>query len=193
MAKKRAVKKSEPKEKKNTKEDTGKDSLGRFKIGNQIWKLRSKHGRDKLFKTPELLLDSAQEYFNHCNENPFVEHEIITSNGKQTSKEKYRQRPFTLEGFRLYIGASEAYWRNFKTAEIAKDDSDFLSVIEAIESTVANNQLSGAASGIFNANIVARKLGLADKNELTGKDGNPIEVKHTKQVFKLGDQEVSFE
>ena len=158
MAKKRAVKKSEPKEKK---------VIGKpFEIGNQMWKLRSKHGRNKLFETPELLLEAAQEYFEHCHQNPFVEHEIITSNGKQTTKEKYRQRPFTLEGFQIYIGASEKYWRAFRKAEQAKEDSDFLPVIEAIENTVTNNQLSGAASGIFNANIVARKLGLTDKKEI---------------------------
>ena len=36
------------------------------------WMLRSKHGRDKLFATPELLWDAACEYFQWCDENPWV-------------------------------------------------------------------------------------------------------------------------
>ena len=38
--------------------------------GNQFWMLRSKHGRDKLFATPEALWEAACEYFQWCDENP---------------------------------------------------------------------------------------------------------------------------
>ena len=31
---------------------------------NQFWKLRSKHGRDTLFSSPELLWSAAYEYFD---------------------------------------------------------------------------------------------------------------------------------
>lgn len=37
--------------------------------GNQFWMLRSKHGRDKLFATPEALWEAACEYFQWCDEN----------------------------------------------------------------------------------------------------------------------------
>ena len=40
--------------------------------GNQFWKLRSKHGRDKLFTTPELLWQAACEYFEWCENNPKI-------------------------------------------------------------------------------------------------------------------------
>ena len=32
-------------------------------IGNQWWKLRAKHGREKIFANPDLLWESACEYF----------------------------------------------------------------------------------------------------------------------------------
>ena len=38
---------------------------------NQFWKLRSKHGRDTLFSSPELLWSVAYEYFDCCDENPW--------------------------------------------------------------------------------------------------------------------------
>ena len=41
--------------------------------GNEFWKLRSKHGRDKLFQSPELLWDAAEEYFQWSVDNPLIE------------------------------------------------------------------------------------------------------------------------
>ena len=32
---------------------------------NQFWKQRSKHGRKKIFETPNILLDACYEYFEH--------------------------------------------------------------------------------------------------------------------------------
>jgi hypothetical protein len=44
--------------------------------GNEFWKMRSKHGRDALFASPELLWESACEYFEWCNDNPIVSSKI---------------------------------------------------------------------------------------------------------------------
>lgn len=45
--------------------------------GNKFWMLRSKHGRDKLFATPELLWEAACEYFQWCDENPWTTRKAI--------------------------------------------------------------------------------------------------------------------
>ena len=42
---------------------------------------------------------------------------------------------------------------------------------------IRTQKFAGAAADLLNANIIARDLGLADKNEVTGKDGGPVEVK----------------
>ena len=47
--------------------------------GNQFWKIRSKHGRDKLFATPELMLEAAMEYFEWCDANPWISEEFSES------------------------------------------------------------------------------------------------------------------
>ena len=39
--------------------------------GNQFWKLHSKHGRDTLFSTPDLMWEAACEYFQWCDDNPW--------------------------------------------------------------------------------------------------------------------------
>lgn len=43
---------------------------------NQFWKLRSKHGRDTLFSSPELLWSAACEYFDWCDENPGIKRKL---------------------------------------------------------------------------------------------------------------------
>ena len=62
--------------------------------GNQFWKLRSKHGRDKLFTTPELLWEAACEYFEWIDENPLIQ---IDYRGKDADKvELPHTRPYTI-------------------------------------------------------------------------------------------------
>jgi len=130
--------------------------------GNSFWKARSKHGRDKLFETPELLLKSAEEYFEWCDENPWITSETTQSTKDESVKEKPTQRPYSKGGWHHYIGCSETWLTNFKKTAT----NDFLRVIEQIENFIATQQWEGATVGAFNANIIARTLGLTDKAEL---------------------------
>lgn len=128
--------------------------------GNQFWKLRSKHGRDKLFATPELLWSAACEYFQWCDENPMIE---IDYRGKFLEKvEIPKLRPYTLHGLCLYLDTSTSFWREFRS-NCKESAKDFLSVISRIEEIIYNQKFEGAASGFLNPNIIARDLGLADK------------------------------
>lgn len=131
--------------------------------GNQFWKQRSKHGRDKLFATPELLWEAACEYFAWCDDNPYYKHEAIKG-GQRCGDiiDIPTQRPYSLSGFLFYVGAGDAYWRQFKAA----DHEDFSTIINDIEKVIETQQFEGATVGIFNANIIARKLNLTDKQEI---------------------------
>ena len=63
-----------------------------------------------------------------------------------------------------------------------------MSVIHKIEDCIYNQKFEGAIIGLYNANIIARDLGLSDKNELTGKDGNPLIPKIIIEVINSRDQ-----
>ncbi len=148
--------------------------------GNRFWELRSKHGRDKLFETPELLWQAACEYFKWCEDNPFMETEQARGNSYYVDKddetglktfapnliELPKMRPFTLYGLCLYLDCSTSYFRAFKSTATEKS-KDFITVIEKMEEIIYNQKFSGAAAGFLNANIIARDLGLIDKGELT--------------------------
>ena len=149
-----------------------------FTEGNQFWKQRSKHGRDKLFKTPELLFEAACEYFQWCDDNPLYETEQTKGGAKvlrgvngedvvtgQTI-ELPKMRAYTLTGLLLYIHASEGYWGEFKRNCQKGKLSDFLAVINEVEMIIYNQKFTGAAAGFLNPNIIARDLGLAEKHEV---------------------------
>jgi len=155
--------------------------------GNQFWKLRSKHGRNKLFETPELMWEAACEYFTWCEENPFYETVLGKGSGKvimddngefhvaPDTVELPKMRPFTLYGLCIYLDCSTGYFREFK-----KDCSkDFVSVVTRIEEVIYNQKYSGAASGFLNPNIIARDLGLIDKQDIK-QETTVIEVRPPK-------------
>lgn len=133
--------------------------------GNKFWERRSKHGRDKIFASAELLWEAACEYFTYCDENPWVKKDWVGKDAIEVERET--QTPYTLSGLCLYVGASESWWKNFRKGDNL--DNDFLSTITRIEDVIRTNKMEGAIVGVYNANIVSRDLGLQDNQEIRHK------------------------
>lgn len=132
-------------------------------IGNEFWKLRSKHGRNRLFESPELLWEAACEYFEWCNSSPWI------SSKKKKKGEDYEEteespteRPYTITGLLFYIGASYGYWTEAKK----NSSEDFLNIMARIEQVIQTQQFEGALVGAYSHNLVARLNGLSDKQEV---------------------------
>lgn len=148
-------------------------------IGNKFWELRSKHGRDALFATPELLWEAACEYFEWCEANPLLE---VDFRGKDSDKvELPHPRPMSMNGLCHYLGCSEGYFRSVKCTS---KDVDLLAIITRIEGVTFDQQFNGAAAGFYNANIISRALGMVDKKEIEGS------VTITQRTVKFGDDEI---
>ena len=152
--------------------------------GNQFWKLRSKHGCDKLFKTPELLWEAACEYFEWCEENPLHETKAFAYQGVISTEVLPKMRAMTLSQLCFYLGVNETYFRTFKS-QLPKDEKDFNSVIKDIENIIYNQKFQGASADLLNANIIARDLGLADKSDITS-GGEKIQT----TIIRWGDKEI---
>lgn len=128
--------------------------------GNEFWKLRSKHGRDKLFASPELLWEAACEYFQWCEDNPLIE---VDFKGKDAERvELPKMRALTIHGLCIYLGVNTKYFNDFRDA----GHEDFSEVLTRIMDIIYNQKFTGAAAGFLNPNIIARDLGLTDKKEL---------------------------
>ena len=148
--------------------------------GNQFWKLRSKHGRGKLFATPQLLWEAACEYFEWCENNPLKEVKGFAFQGKVTKEEFPKMRAMTMDGLCFYLHCNQAYFRQFKAA-LPKDEEDFNTIITDIEQTIYRQKFEGASADLLNANIIARDLGLTDKSEV--QQNQIIEYKNVSKQF----------
>jgi hypothetical protein len=158
--------------------------------GNRFWELRSKHGRDKLFATPELMWEAACEYFEWCEENPLMKEEGFAFQGMVTHEEFPLMRAMTLSGLCFYLNCNEQYFGNFKR-QLPADDKDFSRVIHDIEAVIYNQKFAGAAAGLLKENIIARELGIADKQEFTGIPmiNTPIQINVMDTGYKIAQSE----
>lgn len=140
--------------------------------GNQFWKIRSKHGRDRLFLSPEELWKAACEYFEWVDKHPWHKADFKGKNVVRVNIPT--ERPYTLMGLCLYLGCNADYFNQFESRLTDSGvDKDFSGVITRIRETIYTQKFEGAAVGAFNANIIARDLGLIDKKDVQS-GGKPL-------------------
>ena len=135
--------------------------------GNQFWKLRSKHGRDKIFESPEILWEACQEYFEATDKRKWKK---IEFNGRDATRcEIDIDTPYTLAGLCTFLDINVRTWNDYKNRESHRD---FLPVVIRVEQIMFSQKFEGAAVGAFNANIIARDLGLRDSKDVDHSVGN---------------------
>lgn len=126
--------------------------------GKNLWDFVDieRFGRPVVFENPKELWDAACKYFSWCQKNPIVKHKVVVADGEVTDSYEEKKRAMTFAGLFVHAGFCKGTWHNYK------NKPDFLNVTSAIEKVMFEQKFSGAASGEFNANIIARDLGLAD-------------------------------
>lgn len=133
-------------------------------------------GRPKAIPTPEKLWEYACEYFKRTDENKFLKQDFIRS-GERGGQivELETIRPYTWAGFEAYLFEKgiiqdlEDYRYNLEGRYEA-----FKGIIRAIDRIMYANKFEGAAVGAFNANIIARDLGLVDKAQVKVIEEQPL-------------------
>ena len=133
--------------------------------------LNANRGRPKAYETPEELAEACAGYFEWCENNVVEEEVLVNFQGVTTKETKAHPVPMIIRGLCNYIGVNEATWRSWRQTR-----PDLHAIMSWAEDVIYKQKFAGAASGQFNPNWIARSLGLADKSELTGKDGGPIET-----------------
>jgi len=127
-----------------------------------IWLANSKRTKEVIFSSPEILLEEFLDYVQFCKDNPWVRQRVVISGKKGTEiSNEPIEKPVTLGGFMVFCGVGDRYWQNF-VQEIAPRDENYGSVIDFIKKATREQNIDGAAVGIYNANIISRLHGLAD-------------------------------
>jgi hypothetical protein len=145
--------------------------------GNQFWKVRSSHGRAPIFASPDDLWSACCEYFEWVESNPLWEDKLVTFQGAATHEPVAKMRAMTLEGLYIFLDIDRTTWDLYRSRQ------DFIPVASRVDQIIRTQKFQGAAADLLNPNIIARDLGLAEKSELSGKDGAPIQIQQVRRVI----------
>ena len=134
--------------------------MPKFEKGNQFWKQRSTHGRKPIFKDAEQLESACFEYFEWIERNPLQAAELVKFQGKAKVKTVPKMRAMTESGLCIFLDIATTTWYQYK------DNVDYKEVTTRVCEIIYNHKFAGAAADMLNANIIARDLGLSDKQEI---------------------------
>ncbi len=139
--------------------------------GNQFWKARSSHGRKPKFTDPDDLQAACEEYFQWVEDNPLWEVKAFAFQGDVTQERLPKMRAMTIDGLCTFLDVETRTWTGWRA-----DRQDLLPVITRVEQIIRDQKFAGAAADLLNPNIIARDLGLADKQKVEHQGKGPIEA-----------------
>lgn len=134
-------------------------------------------GRPKNIESPDQLWKLFRLYMKHAKANPRERQDFVGKDGDEVTRKL--EKPLSWVGFEVYlfermiISDLGDYERNKENRY-----AEFTTIIRAIKAYIEEDQFDGATVGIYKENIIARKLGLADKQEArqVDKDGNDVPI-----------------
>lgn len=128
--------------------------------------------RKVVLEEPLDFLKAAVDYFRWAEEHPLLEEKVFQYQGEIIRDDSAKMRAFTKEGLaaklRIPVSRLEAYKNR-------DEESGWPQAVQLVEQIIYEQKFTGAAAGLLNSSLVSRDLGLADKQELTGKDGEPLQ------------------
>lgn len=120
--------------------------------------------KSKYIETPEKLWELFSAYVAKEASNPMLKVEYVGKDGNKVNTPL--QVPITFEGFECYL-ADEGIIQDL--GDYSKNDDnrylDYAPIITRIRKNCFVQNFKGASVGLFNANIIAKKLGLIEKTE----------------------------
>lgn len=122
------------------------------------------------FDTPEQLLRSAVGYLQWCEKYPLRSEELFAYKGSVTRSHSKKMRAPTRKGLATFLGTTDA-----RLNRLRDQGEEWEDTMQLIEQALFAHKFEGAAAGLLNAGIVARELGLAERQEVTGRDGEPLQ------------------
>ena len=133
-------------------------------------------GKHKYIETPEKLWELFCSYVEHERNNPMYKRDYVGKDGEE--KDTPLQVPITFEGFECYL------WDLGIISDLgdySKNDNDryrdYAPIITRIRQNCFVQNFKGASVGVFNHNIIARKLGLVEKQESKNENNNTHTIK----------------
>lgn len=122
--------------------------------------------KKKYIESPERLWELFCEYVQHEKNSPMIKREYVGKDGDPVDTKL--QVPITFEGFECWLADQEII---SDLGDYSKNRENRYESYSPIITRIRNNcfvqNFKGASVGLFNANIIAKKLGLAEKVDQT--------------------------
>jgi hypothetical protein len=121
--------------------------------------------KEKYIKTPDELWNLFENYVKHEADSPMFKVEYVGKEGEQVNTAL--MVPITFEGFECYLADLDII-QDLGDYSMDKDErySEYATIITRVRKNCFVQNFKGAAVGLFNANLVAKKLGLVDKQDI---------------------------
>lgn len=137
-------------------------------LGNRFWEARSSHGRNPIFADPEQLWDAACQYFQWVEDNPLLEMKPFAYQGVVIQEPVPKMRAMTIDGLCIFLDITRQTFDNYCGRE------GFFDIMTRIQSVIRSQKFAGAAADLLNPNIIARDLGLIDRQEVKSTGESPV-------------------
>jgi len=137
-------------------------------LGNRFWEARSSHGRNPIFADPEQLWDAACQYFQWVDDNPLLEMKPFAYQGVVIQEPVPKMRAMTIDGLCIFLDITRQTFDNYCGRE------GFFDIMTRIQSVIRSQKFAGAAADLLNPNIIARDLGLIDRQEVKSTGESPV-------------------
>jgi len=120
--------------------------------------------KHKYIETPEKLWELFESYVLHEKQNPMYKTEYVGKDGR--TELTPLETPITFEGFECYL-EDKGIINDLGDYASNKNEkySEYSTIITRIKRNCFVHNFKGASVGLFNANIIAKKLGLSEKVE----------------------------
>ena len=120
--------------------------------------------KPKKIESPEVLWQHFLDYVEYERKNPLYKREYVGRNGQEVDTPL--QVPITFEGFECYLWdlGIISHLSDY-SANTNGNYDEYSTIITRIKQNCFVHNFKGASVGVFNHNIIARKLGLIDKQE----------------------------
>jgi len=132
---------------------------------------RSRQQRPRQFYSPEDFFAEARKYFEWCDDNPLKEEQVWQFKGGIVRADKAKVRPYTKKGLAIFLHIPSG-----RLASYSARGEGWSDTVEMIDEIIYTQKFENAAAGLLQSTFIARDLGLAEKQEVTGANGGPIEL-----------------
>jgi hypothetical protein len=107
-----------------------------------------------------------EEYILHEKNNPMYKIDYVGKEGRKEHTEL--ETPITFEGFECYL-EDKGIISHLSDYSANKDNkySEYSTIITRIKRNCFVHNFKGASVGLFNANLIAKKLGIKEQTDIT--------------------------